>query len=179
MRRVFLDANVFVTQWVFDVLLCLAEKGFLDVTWSEEVIEEYLRTSKSLGRVETAEKICGHANHRFPHATIKGWEEHLDDMVLPDESDRHVIAAAIKGGCEYIVTFNTRDFPPEGMAELDLVAVHPDELLMELVRERPLGVLEVVQGLVFSKARPRRTYDEEIEGLRRCGLVAFAHWLDS
>lgn len=179
MRRVFLDANVFVVQWVLDVLLCLAERGLLDVAWSEGVVGEYVRTSESLGRAEMATRVSAHANHTFPCATVKGGEELLDDVELPDEEVRHVIDAATKGFCEYIATFNTRAFPQARMAELDLAAVHPDELLMKLVEEHPLDVLEVMQGLVFSKSRPRRTFDEEVEGLRRCGLTRYARWLDS
>jgi predicted nucleic acid-binding protein len=46
----------------------------------------------------------------FADAWIEGYADLVSSMTN-DPKDRHVLAAAIRGGCESIVTFNTRDFP--------------------------------------------------------------------
>jgi hypothetical protein len=47
------------------------------------------------------------------------WSQDLLRGIAPvgsDPKDRHVPVAAIVGGCQVIVTFNTKDFPPESVA---------------------------------------------------------------
>src|ERR1700712_3135779 len=66
----------------------------------------------------------------FPHATVTGFE-HLVPVMSTDPKDRHVAAAAVRGGAALIVTANTRDFPPEAMARYDIEVVHPDDFLQD------------------------------------------------
>ena len=47
----------------------------------------------------------------------------------PDPNDRHVVAAAIKGRCSAIITFNQRHFPPALLKQYDLESIHPDEFI--------------------------------------------------
>jgi hypothetical protein len=49
----------------------------------------------------------------LPEADIRGYEHRIASLVLPDPSDRHVLAAAIEAGAETILTFNVRHFPVE------------------------------------------------------------------
>lgn len=51
-------------------------------------------------------------------------------MPLPDKEDRHVLAAAIAGHADCIVTFNLRDFHGEALARHDIEALHPDDFIM-------------------------------------------------
>lgn len=49
----------------------------------------------------------------FPDATINGWEELESSLTLPDPDDRHLVAAAIRGRADAIVTANLSDFPAD------------------------------------------------------------------
>ena len=62
--------------------------------------------------------------------------------------------------------------------ECKLVEDNRPEVGKALVDKMPVSVLYVVQDLIGAKKQPPRTYDEEIAGLRRCGMKCFAAWLD-
>jgi hypothetical protein len=46
---------------------------------------------------------------------VGGYEHRIDDLDLPDENDRHVLAAALECGAHIILTFNLRHFPPAAL----------------------------------------------------------------
>ncbi len=50
--------------------------------------------------------------------------------VLPDPKDDFVLELAVESGCDYIVTFNTRDFA--GAGKFGVTAISPQEFLREL-----------------------------------------------
>jgi hypothetical protein len=63
------------------------------------------------------------------HATdalVTGYEDLIPGLHLPDPNDRHVLAAAIRGRADVIVTLNIRDFPGHVLAPYGIVAQHPD-----------------------------------------------------
>ena len=64
----------------------------------------------AIGRVNPAVGVAGaqkrmaDMNTAFPDARIEGWERLVGSVVLPDPDDRHVVAAAIRGRADVIVT---------------------------------------------------------------------------
>jgi predicted nucleic acid-binding protein len=58
-------------------------------------------------------------NAAFPDALVTGFEALIGQMAN-DPKDRHVLAAAVRGGAEVLVTENLRDFPPEAVRPYDL-----------------------------------------------------------
>lgn len=50
--------------------------------------------------------------------------------VLPDPKDDFVLELAVESGCDYIVTFNTKDFA--GAENFGVSAIKPQEFLREL-----------------------------------------------
>lgn len=57
---------------------------------------------------------------------VTGYESLIPALVLPDSDDRHVLAAAIVGRCDVIVTDNLKHFPEEELSLYGLDAQHPD-----------------------------------------------------
>ena len=49
----------------------------------------------------------------FDDAIVVNWESLEGTFGLPDVDDEHVVAAALVGGAEVIVTSNLKDFPPQ------------------------------------------------------------------
>ena len=82
-----------------------------------------------------------------------------------DEKDRHVLAAAIRGGCESIITFNTRHFPAQATDPFNIAVVHPDEFLIDLYYLDPDRVVHVLheQG---SDLNPTKSFEDILRLLR-------------
>ncbi|MFK5736599.1 PIN domain-containing protein [Pseudomonas urmiensis] len=86
----------------------------------------------------------------IPDALVKGHEQLLDSIELPDPDDAHVLAAAIRSSAEIIVTFNLKDFPSSTLDAFDVQAQHPDEFIMDLWDLDQAAVAEMRQALVRS-----------------------------
>ena len=71
----------------------------------------------------------------WPGAEVAVPEELVAGLSLPDPDDRHVLAAAIAGGAEALVTLNRADFPPRTLARHGILLRDPDGFLLELLGE--------------------------------------------
>ena len=58
------------------------------------------------------------------------WRPLVEGLGLPDPKDRHVLAAAIAGHADRIVTANLKDFPQEVLDQHGIEAIHPDAFLI-------------------------------------------------
>lgn len=137
--RAFIDANVFVHVWTLDVLLTAADTGLLEPHWSEDVILEVERAFSEVrpGSTHQARATMAAAGRAYPDALVRGYAHRIADLELPDEGDRHVLAAAVESSCDAIVTYNLRDFPQDALAPYRVEALHPDDLLMQMVETDP------------------------------------------
>ena len=68
---------------------------------------------------------------------MTGYEHLIDSIELPDQDDRHVLAAAIRCGASVIVTFNLGDFPSQALAEFSIEAQHPDDFVLAVLEAFP------------------------------------------
>jgi len=63
-------------------------------------------------------------------ALVTDYDHLIPSLAIPDPGDRHVLAAAIVGRCDVIVTRNLKRFPDRVLAPYGIVALHPDEFLV-------------------------------------------------
>ncbi len=63
----------------------------------------------------------------FEDACVTDWEGLVAGISLPDPDGRHVVAAALQGRADMVVTANVRGFPIEILDSLSLEVQHPDE----------------------------------------------------
>jgi hypothetical protein len=94
--------------------------------------------------------------------------------LLPDPDDCHVVAAAIRGGAQAIVTSNLADFPSDSIGAFDLEAVHPDDFLLDQLDLSPVIVQDVVREQVAHAKAPPLTVQDLILRLDRAGVPKFA-----
>jgi predicted nucleic acid-binding protein len=123
-----LDACVLVPVALADTLLRLAEHELYRPVWSQKILQE-TRDAVVLVHPEIdpsrVEARLHAMNEAFSDASVQGWESLVNGLTLPDPEDRHVIAAAIRGRTELIVTANIQDFPSEILSPLGLHALTP------------------------------------------------------
>ena len=70
-------------------------------------------------------------------------------MYLPDLNDRHVLAAAIAGKCDAIITLNNKDFPKQILDQYGLKRVDPDHLILDYLKDDDTTISEIVKGLLI------------------------------
>lgn len=100
--------------------------------WSERILEEWARAARKLGPEGEAQARAEIAllEAAWPKARVT-WVPTLEArLYLPDEADRHVLAAAISGSADQIVTMNAKDFPRATLFEEGVDRIDPDALMM-------------------------------------------------
>ena len=160
-----LDANVLYPFTLRDTLLRIAEEGFYQPRWTDEILDEVARNLLKNLQVTPAQarRLTEQMNRAFPSARVEGYQ-HRVPMMPNQAKDRHVAAAAAHAGCALIVTNNLRDFVP---LPPGVRAVSPDDLLCAL--DEPMGeeLVWILKRQVRALRSPPRTLDDVL-----CGLFA-------
>ena len=160
---VLLDANVLYPFTLRDTLLRIAEEGFYQPRWTDEILEEVARNLLKNLQVTPvqARRLTEQMNRAFPAARVEGYQ-HRVPMMPNQAKDRHVAAAAAHAGCALIVTNNLRDFDP---LPPGVRAVSPDDLLCAL--DEPMGeeLVLILKRQVRALRSPPRTLDDVLFGL--------------
>ena len=71
----------------------------------------------------------------FPDARVTGYEKLIGSMTNHPK-DRHVLAAAVAGRADVLVTENLKDFPPGSVAHLEITVAGQDDFLSGLTCSR-------------------------------------------
>jgi hypothetical protein len=143
--KALLDACVLVPPVQRDCLLSVALAGYFRPLWSAAILAEWAHAAARRG--EPAHEAIAAAAAAFPAACVPPAPGLAARLHLPDAGDIHVLAVAVAGGADVIVTWNAADFPrgtlrAEGMDRRD-----PDGFLWEIWSGDPAGVGAVLQGV--------------------------------
>lgn len=135
--RVLLDACVLFPSVLREMLVGTAAAGGLSPLWSARILEEWARATRRLpeGAEAAARAEIARLRDRWPEAEVAVPEELVATLALPDPDDRHVLAAAIAGGAEVLLTLNRADFPTRSLARHGILLREPDGFLLELAHE--------------------------------------------
>ena len=128
---VLLDANVLYPIYLCDALLRLADAEIYQIRWSEQILQEALRNLKARYPPEkhaSLDRRFARMREHFPEAMVVG-HEGLIPVMTNHEGDRHVLAAAIRGRADVIVTSNVRHFPRVSCEPYDIDVQTPDNFL--------------------------------------------------
>jgi hypothetical protein len=82
-----------------------------------------------------------------------------------EPKDRHVLAAAVRGGAAVLVTENCRDFPDAALGRYDIQVLHQDEFLLDQLDLWPAAVLGALQQQVSRYRRDPRTVADLLQTL--------------
>ncbi len=177
MYSALLDACVLVPNALCDTLLRLAERGFYRPLWSQRILDETAiaieRVHPDIEPTRIQRRIAAMVD-TFEDATVTGWEPICAGLDLPDPDDRHVLAAAIAGGAQALVTFNLKDFPNDRLGQAGIEATHPDEFLLDQLDLHPGLALQVLTRQAADMTRPAADLPGLLNRLQRCGVPRFA-----
>lgn len=80
---------------------------------------------------------------QFPEASVTGYRNIVGAMPV-NPKDRHVVAAALVGRAQLILTSNIRDFPAADLRPFQIEALTPDDFLADLAARYPAAVRDCV-----------------------------------
>jgi predicted nucleic acid-binding protein len=178
---VLLDANVLYSVAISDALMEVAATGVYAAKWSKAIDDEWVR---NLAKNKKRAEADFHTRRDSVHDACPDWEVPEEGwrliepcLSLPDVNDRHVLAAAVDGHADSIVTINIKDFPSSILDPLGITALHPDEFLLQQLQLEPLVVLPAFKAMRAHLKNPAFTPEKFVDAMERNGLIQTAAFL--
>lgn len=167
------DACVLYPATLRGFLMHLAVTDLFKARWSADIHDEWMR-SLAKNRTDIAperlERVRELMDDHVRDCLVTGYRDLIPALRLPDEDDRHVLAAAIRCGAAVIVTANLADFPAEVLAEYGIEAQHPDVFVSYLLDLNPAAVCAAAKLHRAQHHNPPYSVDEYLQLIERQGL---------
>jgi predicted nucleic acid-binding protein len=170
-----LDANVLYPAPLRDYLLHLASLGVFEPLWTATIQEEWIRNlldSRADLRRESLEGARRAMDKAFPGSNVTDYESLTESLLLPDPNDRHVLAAAIKGKAQLIITANLKDFPPKNLNPYSIRAEHPDSFISGCIDLDGSNALKALENQIKTLKNPPMSREKVLSNLEGNGLVS-------
>jgi predicted nucleic acid-binding protein len=176
-----LDACVLFPIATADALVSLAVAGLFAAKWTVAIEAEWLAVAERrhpglAGRFTTRRDAMRDAVLDW-EVKAAGWKALVPCLELPDADDVHVLAAAIAGHADCIVTTNLKDFPASVLEVYGLIALHPDDFIVAQLDLDLYPALGAFKAMRARKRNPAYTAEEFAAAMERNGLVATAERL--
>ncbi|MFM2088698.1 MAG: hypothetical protein RLZZ237_3567 [Pseudomonadota bacterium] len=168
-----LDACVLYPAPLRDLLLSLASEGVFRARWTEKIHTEWTRNLLIKRPDLSPDKLArtvGLMNQAVEDCLVENYEYLIDSLTLPDPDDRHVLASAIVGHADAIVTFNLKDFPEAAVSPHGIEILHPDDFLIAQYDLNPIGMLSIIKAQRERLKNPPKSVDELINTYELQGL---------
>lgn len=177
-----LDACVLYPAPIRDFLMRLAVTGIFRPRWSSMIHDEWIRSvleSRPDISREQLERTRALMDRYVNDVLVEEFESLIPTLSLPDPNDRHVLAAAIAGQCDTLVTFNLKDFPQNILSLHHIEAVHPDILILRCIEADAATVRRAFLRQHEGLRHPPLTIEEMLDTFARIGLPDTANALRS
>jgi hypothetical protein len=166
--------------WIRDLLLWFAYHDLYTPKWSKHIFDEWLDVMIRKGvPKEEAIKRADRVNNAFPDALVENYEPLIDTLKLPDDKDKHVLAAAIKTNASLIVTNNLKDFPKDYLSSFGLSAKCADDFFTDIIDLNHETSIKAFRDLVLIKKNPPLDEFQVLDCFRKNGLKDTADYLHS
>ena len=177
-----LDACVLYPRLLRDVLLSLAHADLYTARWTAEIEREWAEAllRNKPGSESTIAHAIEHMRIAIPDCLITGYEPLIMALQLPDPNDRHVLAAAIRGNADAILTFNTKDFPQQVLDGFGIELQTPDQFVLNQIMLSPARALAAIKKMRERWQKPEMTAKEMVALFeqRQLGQTA-SHLMDA
>ena len=176
-----LDACVLYPLATTDALMSLATAGFFAAKWTTRIEEEWIGSLEKqrpdlIGKLEVRRDSMRDA---IPDWEVPepAWSEIARGIELPDPDDVHVLAAAIAGHADCIVTANLKDFPVSILMEFGISAVDPDTFIINQWDLDPVNAIAAFKRMRARRKKPHSTPEDFAYALELGGLPTTAERL--
>ena len=155
-------------------------RGLFKARWSATINDEWTRNLLKNNPQLDSTKV--QRTVQLMSDAVRDWEvTSFQDLVtsvsLPDENDRHVLAAAVKANADAIITLNIKHFPESSLSPHGVEALHPDDFVLDLIDLNAHQVLEAARLCWQRRRKPPLTWDQYLESLKRSSLPQSAEKL--
>ena len=176
-----IDACVFFGMLKTDVLMSLCVRGLFAAKWSERIENEWVgrlsdkKPDKKAQIIRRRDKmraavpdwaVCSHA--------IASIEPSLD---LPDMDDRHVLAAAIVGHADCVVTDDTWGFSGESVSQYGIEIIDTDSFIINQLDLDEYQALAALKSMRSRWKNPNPTPEDFCAAFERCKRLLTAQRL--
>jgi len=174
-----LDADCLHKFYLRGILTWLASFRAYKPRWSEEILDETIqsivrRFPSEHPKLEVQIKVM---TARFPDAEIVGYQHLVGTLGCADPEDEHVLAAAIVGKVDQLVTFNLKDFPKNTYARFGIELIHPDDFLLEICLRDSDSFLSATAHWISSYQRPSLDVTSLARIMTQIGCARFADFM--
>lgn len=164
-----------------DALMSLASAGLYAAKWSRTIEAEWIASIEER-RPDLKGKLAfrrDQMREAVPDWEVeeRAWQSVANGLQLPDLGDVHVLAAALAGHADCIVTMNLRDFPSSVVGPLGIEVVHPDQFILAQWDLDPFVAVAAFKQMRARWKKPEATAEDFASALERAGLPALAHRL--
>lgn len=158
--------------------MSLATTGLFSAKLSKKIEEEWIGSLEA-NRPDLKGKLlyrrdqmrCAVLDWEVPEAA---WQPSTASLQLPDPADVHVLAAAIAGHADCIVTSNIKHFPGEIVTPYAIEVLDPDQFIVcqwDLDNVVAIGAFKRMRA---RRKKPEESAEDFAQTLERNGLPATA-----
>jgi predicted nucleic acid-binding protein len=173
-----LDACVLFPPAVADALISLHVAGLYTARWTHRIDTEWINAA-SRDHQQLKEKLT--IRRDAMRVAVVDWEvttESYESLIvgrkLPDPNDEHVIAAALAGHADCIVTSNLKHFPDAVLAPLEIEAIHPDDFIVYQIDLDAYSALAAFKNMRARLRNPPMNAEDFVEAIERNQLTTTA-----
>ncbi len=173
-----LDACVLYPITIADALLSLSCSGLFAAKWTRQIEDEWVRNLE-----KARPDLTGKLGRRVEamRRAAPDWEVAEEQygalmpcLTLPDQNDIHVLAAAIAGHADCIVTKNLKDYPKALLAMHGIEVIHPDDFMVMQLDLDAVAGLTALKDMRNRRKAPPYTPEAFAQLFERCELFSTA-----
>jgi predicted nucleic acid-binding protein len=176
-----LDACVLYPLAMTDALLSLATAGFFAAKWTTRIELEWIRAIERqrpdlVGKLDVRRDSMRVAilDWEVPESA---WAILEQGIQLPDPDDAHVLAAAVAGHADCIVTSNLKDFPSAILDGFGIEAIDPDTFIINQWDLDPVNAIAAFKRMRARRQKPQSSPEDFAYALEVGGLPTTAERL--
>jgi hypothetical protein len=175
----FIDACVLAGALKRHLLLTLAEADFFRIRWSRPVLDETQAAIRDIVSKKgdpdptgAALRARGAMERAFEDATVDDFDDFLAlSGWLPDQTDAHVLAAALKTKADVLVTDNVKHFPAERLAAFGLDVRSADAFIADTAMLDEGRAVPAIRQMREEFHRPHLTAGKLLLRMEAVGLT--------